>query len=66
MDELSPVGCQSFQVRGELGTCISVQLTFPLCVSLIYMEYLVMVRYLSDAAKEITELKQGAMQGICT
>lgn len=55
VDELSLVGCQSFQVRGGLGTCISVQLTFLLCVSLMYVEYLVVVRNLSDTAKKIID-----------
>lgn len=65
MDELSPVHCQSFCVRGELGTCVSVQLTFSWCVSLIYVEYLVVVRDLSDTSETI-DFKQGVMQCICS
>lgn len=42
-------------MRGELGTCISVQITLPLCVSLIYVEHLVLIRNLCETAKEIID-----------
>lgn len=55
VNELSPAGCQSPQVRGELGTQASVQLTFPLSVSLIYVQNLVVVRNVFDTTKEIID-----------
>lgn len=59
VDELSLGYCQSFRVRGRLGTCMSVQLTFLLRADLMYVKYLV-VRILSVTAKMTMVLLAGS------
>lgn len=59
VDELSLGYCQSFRVRGRLGTCMSVQLTFFLHADLMYVKYLV-VRILSVTAKKMMVLLAGS------
>ena len=51
-DQLSLGDCCSFQVRGKLDTCRSVQLTFHLCVNLMYLKHF-LLKILTDTSKMI-------------
>lgn len=62
VDKLSLGDCQSFWVRGRLGTQMSVQLTFLLCANLMDVEYSV-VRILSDTAKKMLVFLAGRSAG---
>lgn len=62
VDKLSFGDCQSFWVRGRLGTHMSVQLTFLLCANLMDVEYLV-VRILFGTAKKMLVFLAGSSAG---